>query len=139
MGYNTDFDGTLYFTKSLFDDEIRHLNSILGEDIRDHPEWGIGKQDFCWIALQFNSEFTGLVWDGSEKTYAMENQIKVIIELMQRVMPDFGLEGTLLAQGADISDRFTIHVKDNKITLRPDSLFYDGKEIICPHCHKSLL
>jgi hypothetical protein len=41
MGYSTSFSGELLFTKELKASELAELNKFLGEDCRDHPEWGI--------------------------------------------------------------------------------------------------
>jgi len=40
MGYNTDFKGELKFIPELKASQLAYIQGILGEDCRDHPEWG---------------------------------------------------------------------------------------------------
>ena len=70
MGYNTKFEGVLKFTRELKSSELAKLIPILGEDCRDHPEWGAGA--LYYVDLKIADNFSGLEWDGSEGTYKSE-------------------------------------------------------------------
>lgn len=113
MGYNTNFKGELTFTKELVASQIACLTKILGEDCRDHPEWGdVG--DLTYINLALTEDHTGLEWDCGEKTYEMHGLVNVVIDQMRKVMPEFGLEGELLAQGDEIGDSWKLVIVDGR-------------------------
>lgn len=40
MGYTTEFEGVLKFKHELSVSQLKRLGEMLGEDSRDHPEWG---------------------------------------------------------------------------------------------------
>ena len=130
MGYSTDFSGALYFTKELKASEITKLGSFLGADCREHPEWG--QSDLTYIDLKFLNDFSGLEWNGREKTCELIEKINLIIKEMKKFFPDFGLSGSMLAQGEDIEDRWNL-VVENNIAKRVDILMV-GDKIECPHC-----
>ncbi len=132
MGYNTDFRGTLNFQEELRATHIVKLQSILGEDCRDHPEWKV-IDNLTYINLKLTDDYTGLEWDQCEKTYCMEQAIELILRLMQEEWPDFkGLTGEMLAQGEDIEDRYVIMVDGVLVTRRESPP--DGSIVECPHC-----
>jgi hypothetical protein len=130
MGYDTKFTGRLNFTG---DFRVKHLSEVkkfLGEDCRDHPEWG--EADLAYIDLKLTDDCLGLQWSGDEKTYELDKKINLIIEQMQKEFPDFGLEGELLAQGDEPDDRYKIIVKDGKAKIV--NIVVKGTKVICPHC-----
>jgi len=134
MGYNTEFRGELKFTKELTGSQLAVLSSYLGEDCRNHPEWGRSIGNY-YVNLSLLPGFDGLEWDGSEKTYEMVEIVNFIIDKMMEIMPDFGLTGKLLAQGEDIDDRWELIIKNNvavKVDVKPS-----GTKIQCPHCGES--
>ena len=130
MGYSTDFRGVLSFTKELNVKERTKLRTFLGEDCREHSEWK--RTDLTYIDLKFADDFTGLEWDGCEKTYELVEKINLIIREMKKSFPDFGLVGVMLAQGEDIEDRWQL-VIENGIAKRVDIPMV-GDKIICPRC-----
>lgn len=115
MGYDTNFKGELKFTNELTAKQIARLQTFLGEDCREHPEWN--RNDITWIDLEFTKDFSGIRWNGSEKTYDLAEKINLIINEMQKEFPDFGLKGELLAQGEDINDRYYIIMQNNKAII----------------------
>lgn len=132
MGYSTKFQGTLTFTKEASASQLAHLTTILGEDCRDHPEWGA--KDLYHIDLELTDDFSGLRWNGTEKTYEMEKLVNVVIGLMRKKWPDFGLSGQFSAQGDEIEDRWVLVMKDGlavKVKTPPV-----GKKITCPRCEE---
>ncbi len=136
MGYSTDFDGELKFEKDLTGPLIAHLESILGEDVRDHPEWGM-VDSFNHIDLEILEDYSGIRWNGTEKTRGMPDIIKFVIERMKIVMPDFGLIGELSAQGEDIEDRWVLLVNGDKVEVK--EVVICGSRIICPHCEEVVI
>lgn len=106
MGYNTDFKGELKFVGELNQMALATIKTFLGEDYRNHPEWG--NYDLTYINLEFLDDFSGLRWDGNEKTYCMVDCVNLIIENMRKKYTDFGLTGELLAQGERIDDRWKL-------------------------------
>lgn len=141
MGYSTDFSGVLKIKNDLTASQLRELNRILNSDtedlLKEFPEAFKGdnyQAKNAYIQVELTKELDGIRWDGSEKCYYMTEVINVIIECMKKTVPDFELEGSLLAQGEDIEDRWTLMIENNvakKIDSPPP-----GKKIKCPHCGK---
>jgi hypothetical protein len=101
MGYNTQFNGALRFTKELPSDQMDILETMMGEDCRDHPEWDA--EGLYYVDLVVSH--SGLEWDtNTEKTYDLELIVNVVINQMRKTFPDFGLTGSMLAQGEEIGD-----------------------------------
>lgn len=111
MGYTTKFSGKLLFNHDLPISAIQKLRTILGEDCREHPEWG--RTDLTYIDLKIADELDGLEWDGSEKTYDLPEKVNLVIRLMHEAYPNFVLTGELLAQGEDIDDRWKLRMVAN--------------------------
>lgn len=107
MSYSTEFIGTLKFDCDLhLKRDFGALYSILGEDAREHPEWGV--KDVCDISLCITNDLDGLEWDGSEKAHNMVGIVNAVIKQMRKVNPEFRLSGALKAQGEDARDRYWI-------------------------------
>ncbi len=132
MGYNTNFKGELKFTEELKAKQLAYIHSILGEDSRDHPEWLPANEGLLYMDLELTPDFSGIQWSGAEKTYNMSKMIELVIALMKKKWPEFGLKGTLLAQGEDIEDRYEIQVGKNGVIVC--NITTDGALIECPHC-----
>lgn len=130
MGYSTEFKGELNFTTDLTGTQLAKIKTILGEDCRDHPEWNA--TNLTYISLKLLKDFSGISWDGSEKTYDLVEKINLVIKLMQLEYSEFSLNGKLLAQGEDIDDRYLIVMK-NGIAKIEDVVIKDNKTQ-CPHC-----
>lgn len=140
MGYNTDFTGELYFTNKLSVNELDILNQFLySVDVREHAEWD-NPAGVTWIELQMVFDCvgkeSGIKWNGAEKTYAMDKAIELILREMRKEFPEFGLKGTLIGQGEDIDDRFSIFVDGAEITVLPLGVDADLR-VTCPHCGHS--
>jgi hypothetical protein len=135
MGYSTEFLGELKFNTKLTIGQIADLSNFLGEDCREHPEWG--RTDMTYIDLKFLSDFSGIKWDGSEKTYDLTEKVNLIIEEMQKLYPEFGLSGQIVAQGEDLTDRWVLAIQDGKAVERKIQI--KGKQVTCPHCEEEFL
>lgn len=136
MGYNTQFKGELKFTSEPTIPMLAKLNTLLGADPREHPEWGAGR-DSGYIDLVLTKDLTGLRWDdGCEKTYFLDTSVNIVIQQMRKEFPQFGLKGVLLAQGEDIEDRWELYIgEDGLAHKRPVPM--PGTKIKCPHCSRS--
>ena len=130
MGYTTKFTGTLQFGPDMSVEQLAHLQTILDEDRRDHPEWN-APDTFYYIDLQVAPSFGGLEWSGAGKSYGMADQVKTVLRLMQQKWPTFRLSGKMRAQGKDFADSWILSVEDNNVTKR--KLVIEGM-VQCPHC-----
>lgn len=133
MGYTTNFEGEFKFKEELTGSQLAKIKSFLGEDCRDHPEWG--RTDLTYIDLELLEDFSGLKWDGSEKTYDLVDKINLIIIEMRKEIPDFDLTGKMSAQGEEIDDKYEIIIKDGlavQVDIKPS-----GTKVLCPHCKES--
>lgn len=135
MGYSTEFSGELTFTNDLTSKQLAKVKSFLGEDCREHPEWG--KTGMTYIDLELLDDFSGLRWDGAEKTYELTEKINLIIDEMRKEYPDFGLEGSLLAQGEEIDDRWMLTIENGHAVERKIKI--KGKKTTCPNCGEDFI
>ncbi|PLC06362.1 hypothetical protein CY658_04835 [Variovorax sp. RO1] len=137
MGYSTKFSGELRFATEPTAPQLAALNVMFGEDCRDHPEWSA--PDLYSIDLELNEDFTGLRWDGMEKTYDLDKLVNVVIDQMRAKWPDFALVGSLQAQGEDVEDRWTLAIGEDGRAHHVDTPA-TGAIVTCPHCdHRFML
>lgn len=120
MGYSTTFKGKLTFKKELKAGQITHLNKFLHQDRRDigfesdFDAYESDDEHWYHIDLELLDDFSGIKWNGAEKTYDMENIVNFIIRQMKKEYPDFELEGKLNAQGEKFDDRWELVMKNGK-------------------------
>ena len=127
MGYTTTFDGELLFADELIASQLAALKSMCGEDCREHPEWSV--TSLTYIDLELNTDFTGLQWDGSEKTYDLVEKVNLVLTQMRKRWPNFSLKGQLKAQGEDFQDRWLLTIGTNGFAQRVDVALKD--RIVC--------
>jgi hypothetical protein len=137
MGYNTQFIGELNFTSELTAPALVKLQSFFDEDCRDHPEWGSEAEGLTYIDLELTKDGKGIKWSGAEKTYDLTEKINLVVGLMKKEFPEFGLTGTMTAQGEDIEDRWHIVAKDGYV--QQQDAVINGRTIVCPHCNESFI
>lgn len=135
MGYSTDFTGELKFSKELKASELAEVKTFLGEDCRNHPEWE--SLHLTHIDLELLDDFTGLKWDGSEKTYDLVEKVNLIIKRMRKKYRDFSLYGEMSAQGEDFKDRWILRIVDGE--AKRIEIKLNGDVITCPHCEEEFL
>lgn len=142
MGYSTSFKGELKFKKELTASQLAFLKTFLGADRRE-----IGFADDCdayvskdeyWdhIDLELLDDFSGLKWNGAEKTYGLEYIINFITKHMRNKYNDFDLIGSLSAQGEEAEDRYVIDMEEG-IAIKKE-LNVKCKEITCPNCEEKI-
>ena len=139
MGYTTTFEGELKFTCEMKATELAALNDILGEDVREHREWNLDEaaSDFYYIDLELTKDFSGIKWNGSEKSYSMEQQVNAVINLMKRIKPDFGLAGQMEAQGEEPRDRWVLRMENGQAVKCEMKI--EGPIYRCPHCDREFV
>jgi len=139
MKYSMEVEEEFKFNKDLTVSELSHLQKFLGEDIRDHSEWEKNKysREFNYIDLRITEDFSGIEWDGSEKTYGLCDQINYIISQMIKIKPDFKLEGKFICRGEDFDDRYKIIIKDGIAQVLAIEVI--GTNVTCPCCGKTFI
>lgn len=65
----------------------------------------------------------------------MVNHINLIIDEVKKEFPDFGLTGTMIAQGEDADDTWAINIVDGRAART--EIIIKGHEAKCPHCGES--
>jgi len=131
MGYSTKFKGELRFTVEPTASQLATSKAMCGEDCREHPEWNA--PDLYYIDLELTEDFSGLRWSGVEKTYDLDKLVNVVIGEMRKKWPDFGLTGTLAAQGEDVEDRWELTIGEDGMAHKMN-IAVAGKIVMCPHC-----
>jgi hypothetical protein len=144
MGYSTEFSGTVYFENELTASQIAAINGIFNEDIRQHPEWVplLDASDentyLNYVALEFNKDFTGIEWDGSEKTNGMVEFLNLIRNYMESIgKPIVYKDSEMFAQGEEATDRWWVKVENN--VARGVTITVTGRKVECPHCESEFL
>lgn len=136
MGYSTEFKGELKFNRDLTGSQLARVKQFFEEDCRDHPEWGNDK--LYYVDLEFNDDYSGVRWNGAEKTYGMPDVVNMITRIMRQEYPDFKFKGKLLAQGEDIEDRWELVISDQGLAERRD-IVVSGDKVTCPHCGEEFI
>jgi hypothetical protein len=119
MGYTTNFTGLLKFKKELKASQISLLKHIL----EDENEI---------VDLEINKYFTGIKWNGMEKTYEMDKMVNTVIRKMTKKYKDFKLVGELIAQGEEYEDKWKLVMINNVANIVKIQII--SKTIQCPHC-----
>ena len=127
MGYSTDFDGELHFTKELTTKEIAKLSKYLGKDRRE-----LGYTD---NTIYENGKY-GIRWNGAEKTYDLDGIVNWLTMKMREEFPDFELEGILYANGEEQGDLWELRMVNGIATVKNIYSFYSGDTVKCPHCSR---
>jgi len=133
MGYHTEFRGVLHFTTKLTAPQRSAIQQILGEDCRNHPEWGATDLTRIDLVLLLPWNGNGLSWDGSECTTDMPEKVNVVITEMRKQYPEFGLSGVMMAQGSNVGDIWELYIAEDGFA-RKRELMITREDIACPHC-----
>ena len=134
MGYSTDFTGELKFKEEMTASELSEIKKFLSEDCREHPEWQNDK--LYYVDLEFLDDFSGLRWNGTEKTYGMVEVINMITSNMINRLQytGFGFTGELQAQGEEFDDRWMLIINGEGIAERKEVSII-GSRVECPNCN----
>jgi hypothetical protein len=131
MGYTTSFQGVIKIEPELKASEIKFIQGMFG-DMREWNPKMAKELDMTWFNFEFDENFTGIRWDGSEKFYDADGCMKVLIDETLKKYPHLKFNGILQAQGEEFSDRWQLIVKNNKVTRKDVKL--KGDIITCPNC-----
>jgi hypothetical protein len=133
MGYSTDFKGELKFAEEMTASGLSEVKKFLESDCREHPEWNNPKG--YYVDLMFLDDFSGLKWNGAEKTYGMVEVVNMIITNMRDRLNyvSFGFKGYLEAQGEDMDDRWSLIINSDGMAEKKD-LIISGSKVTCPNC-----
>jgi len=153
MGYSTDFEGQINIHPPLNPTEIKYLNAFFevrhmhredgpyfvgggidgmagDEGVFDHnrPD---PSQPALWCDLEVSEDGTAIRWNGNEKTYALTEWVKYIVDhfigkdpIAKRENSHFAfldghtVEGVMYAQGEESDDTWQLHVGDGKVFER---------------------
>lgn len=137
MGYSTNFTGELRFTSEQTESQLAALETMFGEDLRDHLEWDAEPGLYC-VDLELNDDFTGIKWNGAEKTHRLEKIVNVVLCEMRKKWPNFGLTGTMMAQGERIEDRWALTIGEDGLAHKV-KLVVTGQVVTCPHCENQFI
>lgn len=139
MGYSTDFTGELKFTREITIDELRVIGEILEEE-NDAEELAAAtgyqpKPDdrYSCIDLEVTDDFTGIKWNGNEKTYYMITSLNVVLHAIKQKIPDLSLTGSMFAQGEEVGDVWGIEIKEG-VAVHVDVVKPPMTK--CPHCRE---
>jgi hypothetical protein len=138
MGYSTTFTGELKFKTEPTAKQLAHLKTFLSKDRRE-----IGfennadvyeSDDEYWyhIDLELLDDFSGLKWNGAEKTYGLHHIVNFLTRQMRKKWKDFELTGQLSAQGEEAEDRWVLVME--KGIAKKRKLKIDAVEVECPNC-----
>jgi len=149
MGYTTDFEGQINIQPPLNPTEIKYLSAFFemrhmhredgpyyvggGEEgVFDQNQTDPSQPKYgLWCDLEVAEDGTAIRWNGSEKSYAMDEWMEYIIEhfigkdpIAKKENSHFGfldghtVEGIMYAQGEDSDDTWQLHVSDGKVFKR---------------------
>lgn len=109
MGYTTEFRGKFTIDPPLTNDEAEELNGFCS--IRHEGASDVGIT--IWCDWQFTT--TTMSWNGTEKSYAMDEWAKW---LLQNKLQGHNLTGVVEAQGEEFGDRWEMEAQGRTILVR---------------------
>lgn len=135
MGYSTDFEGELLFTRPLIGPELATVQKLfwMTKDEADHQSLKMSHGDISYVQFEFTKNLDGIKWDGSEKFYQAVEAVNFIIENARVTIPDFGLKGTLKAQGEEVDDRWLLQIGESGWAVS-EKIVMKGRKVNCPEC-----
>lgn len=131
MWYSTNFEWKLSFVGEVTAKQLQKLNTYLWEDMRKHSDW-VNNFNGTYIDYCLLEDFSGIEWNGSEKSYDMVDKLNFVLDEMRKEYPEFSLEWQLNAQWEDIDDRWILIMEDWVAVEK--KVVITGKKIECPHC-----
>lgn len=112
MGYTTEFRGAMTIDPPLEPHMVEEVNNFCeerhGGNIDPYHE-----MPGLWCDWQVSADGSKIFWNGSEKSYSMEEWLTYLIK---RFMRDRKVNGRMLAQGESFGDVWVLACKDNVVT-----------------------
>lgn len=134
MGYTTQFDGELKFTKLLSPEKLCQIDHLICNLREDHIVY---KNKSFYFQLELSESKTGVVWDGGEKCYYMELAVEYFLKELKKIDPDLSLSGDFLAQGEEAQDRWYLVVEKDEVNIR--EVMRTGTIQKCPCCQHEFI
>jgi hypothetical protein len=132
MGYTTNFNGQLEFSRPLTVIEYNELSAMNEDPDRCYKYTDKGEIPDSYMQWVSNKDGTALEWDGGEKFYNYTHWLRWLIKHYLKPR-GIDLNGTIRWQGEEVGDVGTITVLDNKVTSQK----IDINLTECPQCgHK---
>ena len=129
MGYTTFFNGEIKFDRTLSSEEAKLFDDVLGEDVRNTwlKKFDNSKYGVSYIDWQLNDDHTGILHDGSEKSYEVEDQVRIIIAAVNSLgtvkdIPPIIFNGIVKASGEEPGDVWALKV-ENSIVSRIEPVY----------------
>ena len=129
MGYDTRFKGAITIEPPCDLELYNRVNDYCRDE--DKVRDGKNVPDYGWCDWLVSKDGKAIGhYEETEKSYEMEAWLRVLVR-------DFFapagrvLNGSMLAQGEDMEDRWCLNVKDNEVTrtdAKPDGV------VVCPEC-----
>jgi hypothetical protein len=135
MGYRTEFKGELKFKDEPTREQLAFIAEMCGEDCRKHPEWK-ALDDVTYMDIELLPDFSGIRWNGAEKTYSMDKVVEVMVMELRKRWPEFELTGRLFAQGEEADDRWELVIDEDGMPKRVKTP-PTGTKVVCPACEHS--
>lgn len=133
MGYTTKFIGTIKPNRELKASEIAFIEELFESSPREENN----NFDFNYIDLEFEDDYSGFKYNGTEKSYDMVGQVQYVIDHAIEKFPDLVFNGEFIAQGEEYDDRWKLIVEDN--VAKKVKIVLNGKKITCPHCGENFI
>lgn len=114
MGYSTQFSGEIAIEPALGEADIAKINDFCNKRHENQSDRGY----YCdWEVSECGTE---IGWNGSEKSYNMEEWM---VYLIQNFFQGHILNGTLSAAGEEPADLWLLHVENNVVKVEELNLF----------------
>lgn len=142
MGYNTYFKGSINFSRELTVPELRTIQEILDTDeIFDLANkygyaFRANEKYNDYISVVINDDYTGLCWNGAEKTRNMVGALNVIMYAIRSKIPDLNFCGEMLASGEEAFDVWGIRIVDE---FAERFEVFGEQKVECPHCKRHFM
>lgn len=118
MGYTTEFEGEITINPPLSRKQVKEINTFCTTRHEGRTDVGIS----IWCDWEVDPRGDVLRWNGSEKSYKMEEWLEYLIG---RFMSGHRLDGRLEAQGERYKDRWAIDVNDSVVTKLKGRVVYE--------------
>lgn len=137
MGYSTDFNGVISFSRALTVREYKELIKLANYDSKDDGTYKLYTNTpetipDSYLQWEPTDDGTGLQWNYGEKFYDYIHWLRWLIKHYFKPH-DIVLNGQIQWQGEEIGDCGIIKVINNKVTTK--KLIIEG-QIQCPNCQE---
>jgi hypothetical protein len=122
MGYTTEFYGDLEVSPALSPITVAEFNEFCSQR---HEGGGVEPGDpqySIWCDWEVSADGTAISWNGSEKSYAMDDWLPW---LLARFCRGHKVNGVIEASGEEQGDLWAIVVTDSKVEVKAARIVWD--------------